>query len=149
MTHKLSIYIIHNIHLPRSSPRWRLLFVRKKRRNLYLLPSYCLRRLALPNQSRTATQKPTPVYAISESGNISPEISCRKQDNHISTGIYRCSTLDFGLESLRDFSSSQESAWINAFLCIFTTSHPALTPDRGFCETVCDCKIKKLFNILQ
>ena len=40
-------------------------------------------------------QKPTPVYAINAFGYISPEIPCQKQDNHISTGIYRCSTLDF------------------------------------------------------
>lgn len=131
--------------MPRSSPRWRLLFVRKKRRNLYPLPSYCLRRLALPNQSRTATQKPTPVYAIIESGNISPEISCRKQDNHISTGIYRCSTLDFGLESLRDFSSSQESAWINAFLCIFTTSRLTLPQTGASAVAVCNRKITKKY----
>ena len=68
--------------------------LRKKRRNLYLLPSYCLRLLALPIRCRTATQKPTLVYAINASGYISPEISCRMQDNYISTGIYRCSILD-------------------------------------------------------
>ena len=31
------------------------IILQKKRRILYLLPSYCLRLLALPNQSRTAT----------------------------------------------------------------------------------------------
>ena len=36
----------------------------KKRRNLYLLPSYVQRLLALPINSRTATQKPTLVYAM-------------------------------------------------------------------------------------
>ena len=97
----------------------------KKRRNLYLLPSYCLRRLALPIDSRTATQKPTLVYATIALGYISHGIPCRRQDNYISTGIYRCSILDYRLESLRDFSSSQESARINAFLCIFTTSRSA------------------------
>lgn len=36
----------------------------KKRGNLYLLPSYQSRLLALPINSRMATQKPTPVYVI-------------------------------------------------------------------------------------
>ena len=104
--------------------------LKKKRRNLYLLPSYSLRLLALPYLCRTATQKPTLVYAIDASGYISPEISCRKQDNYISTGIYRCSILDIDKKSLRDISKSQESARINAFLCIFTTSRSAL-PQTG------------------
>ena len=69
--------------------------LKKKRRNLYLLPSYNWRLLALPINSRTATQKPTLVYAINAFGDISPEISCRMQDNYISTGIYRCSILDY------------------------------------------------------
>lgn len=80
-----------------------LVCLKKKRRNLYLLPSYWSRLLALPYQSRTATQKPTPVYAINASGYISPEILCRKQDNHISTGIYRCSIPDFDMKVCETF----------------------------------------------
>ena len=37
-------------------------FVKEKRRNLYLLPSYTLRLLALPYSCRTATQKPYAIY---------------------------------------------------------------------------------------
>ncbi len=103
--------------------------VRKKRRNLYLLPSYHWRLLALPYLCRTATQKPTPVYAINVSGHISPEISCRRQDNYISTGIYRCSILVTSMNFAR-IPNGQESARINAFLCIFTTSRSAL-PQTG------------------
>lgn len=80
--------------MPRSSSRWRLILHKKKRRNLYLLPSYVSRLLALPFRCRTATQKPTLVYAIIASGRISLEIHCRKQENYISSGIYRCSILD-------------------------------------------------------
>ena len=101
-----------------------LVCLKKKRRNLYLLPSYHWRLLALPYLCRTATQKPTPVYAIKASGHISPEISCRKQDNYISTGIYRCSILVTSMNFAR-IPNGQESARINAFLCIFTTSRSA------------------------
>lgn len=48
-------------------------------------------------------QKPTLVYAINASGYISPEISCRRQDYYISTGIYRCSTLDFDWKFCENF----------------------------------------------
>ncbi len=53
------------IWLPQDSSLWLLgiIMIRKKRRNLYLLPSYSLRLLALPINSRTATQKPTLIYA--------------------------------------------------------------------------------------
>ena len=97
---------------------------RKKRRNLYLLPSYHWRLLALPYLCRTATQKPTLVYAINATGDISLEISCRMQDNYISTGIYRCSILVTSMNFAR-IPNGQESARINAFLCIFTTSRSA------------------------
>lgn len=97
---------------------------RKKRRNLYLLPSYHWRLLALPYLCRTATQKPTLVYAINAIGDISLEISCRMQDNYISTGIYRCSILVTSMNFAR-IPNGQESARINAFLCIFTISRSA------------------------
>jgi len=48
--------------------------LQKKRESLYQLPSYEQRLLALPYQSRTATQKPTPIYAIKESVSISREM---------------------------------------------------------------------------
>lgn len=54
--------------------------IQKKRMNLYLLPSYVSRLLALPFRCRTAMQKPTLVYAIKASGHISLEIHCRKQE---------------------------------------------------------------------
>ncbi len=103
---------------------------RKKRRNLYLLPSYEPRLLALPFRCRTATQKPTPVYAIDASGYISPEISCRKQDNHISTGIYRCSILDMNKKFCENFKQSRISA-DKRFLMYFHYIPLRLTPDRG------------------
>lgn len=77
--------------------------IQKKRRNLYLLPSYYQRLLALPYLCRTATQKPTLVYAIIASGHISIEMHCRKQENHISTGIYRCSILDIDMKFCENF----------------------------------------------
>lgn len=68
---------------------------KEKRRNLYLLPSYCWRLLALPFRSRTATQKPTPVYAIYASGRILSQDNRPDAKHYITTGIYRCSFLDF------------------------------------------------------
>ena len=99
--------------MPRSSPRWRL-DTRKKRRILYLLPSYESRLLALPFQSRTATRSPTLVYVINASGYFPHGILCQMQDNHISAGICRCTILDFGMKSAR-ISIRQEPSRINAF----------------------------------
>ena len=94
----------------------------------------------MPSLSRTATQKPTLVYAISAFGYISPEISCQKQDNYISTGIYRCSTLDLDLKFCENFDLSRISA-DKRFLMYFHYIPLRLTPDRGFCEAVCDRKV--------
>ena len=74
-------------------------------------------------------QKPTPVYAIITSGTISLEISCRKHDNYISTGIYRCSTLDYDSKLCENFQWSRISA-DKRFLMYVYTSHSAQTPDR-------------------
>ena len=144
--------------LPRSSPRWRFVVLRKKRRNLYLLPSYNLRLLALPYSCRTATQKPTPVYVITSARNISHETSRCIHGNHISTGIYRCSSLTW-IWNFARISERQELARINAFVCIIMGAlllrpqHDPLrlTQDRGFvsfnnvtllaCVAVCNCKI--------
>ena len=120
-------------------------FTMEKRRNLYLLPSYHLRLLALPYLSRTATQKPTLVYAINTSGNISREISCRKLDNYITTGIYRCSILDLDRNFAR-ISDGQESARINAFLkCLF----PSRSPVKGLLREIHNCKISALNLIMK
>ncbi len=94
----------------------------------------------MPNRSRTATQKPTLVYAINAFGYISPEILCRKQDNYISTGIYRCTILDYDLKLCENFDQSRISA-DKRFLMYFHYIPLHFTPDRGFCEAVCGCKI--------
>ncbi len=75
-------------------PSSAIIIIRKKRRNLYLLPSYFPRLLALPFRCRTATQKPALVYAIGAIGQYFSRNIMPKQDNYISTGIYRCSILD-------------------------------------------------------
>ena len=88
----------------------------KKRRNLYLLPSYCLRLLALPNQSRTATQKPTLVYATMTSSLPSSRMAKLTTDVAYPYGRLPLLNPWHEYESLRDISTSQESAWINAFI---------------------------------
>ena len=116
----------------------------KRRRNLYLLPSYWSRLLALPNRSRTATQKPTLVYAISAFGHIPPGIPFRMHNNHISTGIYRCSILDYDLKFCENFDQSRISV-DKRFLMYVHYIPLRLTPDLGFCETVCNCKFTDFF----
>ena len=66
----------------------------KKRGNLYLLPSYCLRLLALPIRCRTATQKPTPVYITCHAVGIPLTGQPAVGISVYTTGIYRCSILD-------------------------------------------------------
>lgn len=126
--------------VPRSSPR-RLLdwFLMEKRGNLYLLPSYVQRLLALPCQSRTATQKPTLIYAIIAPGRISHEKQRRMQDNHISTGIYRCLILDFDKNFAR-IPERQESARINAFFMLCTHKPAPLDPRPGLLRGSLRCK---------
>ncbi len=58
------------------------------------MPSYKQRLLALPNRSRTATQKPTLVYAIITFGYALHRHPAESMI-YISTGIYRCSILDY------------------------------------------------------
>ena len=74
-----------------------------------------------PLDVRRQLQKPTLVYATIASGYISPEISCRMQDNYISTGIYRCSILDIGMKFCENFETSRISADKRFQLCL----HPA------------------------
>ena len=87
-----------------------------------------------------ATQKPTLVYAIIVFGYISPEISCRKQNHYISTGIYRCSILDYDLKFCENFDQSRISA-DKRFLMYLNYIPLHLTPDRGFCESDCNRKV--------
>lgn len=96
------------------------------------MPSYCLRLLALPCQSRTATQKPTHVYAIIAFGYISPEISCRMHNIHIP----QASTVAQSLTLTRNFariSSSQESARITLLIIKKCTSRRS-NPQTGASE---------------
>lgn len=121
-------------------------FITKKRRNLYLLPSYCLRLLALPYSCRTATQKPTPVYAISASGCISHETFavCKI------TTYPRASTVAQSLTIVWNFariSSSQESARINAFHYVFANGRrsaacTAWKDPYGLCNLPCKFNMK-------
>ena len=67
-------------------------------------------------------RSPTLVYAIGASGYIPRGISCRMQDNYISTGIHRCSILDCNRNFAR-ISSGQESARINAFYYVFAKAY--------------------------
>ena len=98
---------------------------------LYLLPSYCLRLLALPIDNRTATKKP---YACICN-------QCLRLYSSIGNTIAGCKIITYPRASIvaqfltidRNFariSSSQESARINAFHHVFA-SHP-LSHDRGF-----------------
>ncbi|MGM9866187.1 MAG: hypothetical protein ACI30P_07960 [Muribaculaceae bacterium] len=74
-----------------------------------------------------ATQKPTLVNAIKSSGHIPRGKPCRKQDNYISTGIYRCSILDFDVKFCENFKVSRISADKRFSLCL----HPSLNPQPG------------------
>ena len=64
----------------------------------------------MPYLCRTATKKPyacicNQCVQLYFSRNIVP-----KQDNHISTGIYRCSILDIGMKFCENFKASRISA---------------------------------------
>lgn len=103
-------------------------FIREKRRNLYLSPSYSLRLLALPYYSWTATKKP---YACICNRYVRPYIprgiSCRMQDNYISTGIHRCSILDCNTKFCENFREPRISADKRFSLCLL----PALVSATG------------------
>lgn len=112
---------------------------KEKRRNLYLLPSYCWRLLALPYSCRTATQKPTPVYAIYASGRILSQDNRPDAKYYITTGIYRCSFLDMNMKFCENFQQSRISA-DKRFLKYVNTHLIPLNPKPGFCGQVCNCK---------
>ena len=52
----------------------------------------------------------TLIYAIAASGRVPRETSYRMARNYISTGIYRCSTLDFDMKFCENSCSSRISA---------------------------------------
>ena len=52
----------------------------------------------------------TLMYATAASTGVSRETSCRMTRNHISTGIYRCSILDFDMKFCENFRLSRISA---------------------------------------
>ena len=87
-------------------------------------PSHYSRLLALPYLSWTATKKPyacicNQCIRLHSSRNTEP-----KARYYISTGIYRCTTLDLDRNFAR-ISDSQESARINAFHYVMP---PSLNP---------------------
>ncbi len=127
------------IILPRSSPRWhKLVYKWEKRRNLYLLPSYLSRLLALPYYDRTATQKPTLVYETTTIGVLSDAESKTNVGVNISTGIYRCSILDHSMKFCENFDKSRISADKRFSLCL----HPATqNPDRASAERSATAKL--------
>ncbi|MDE5556018.1 MAG: hypothetical protein K2J10_12665 [Muribaculaceae bacterium] len=75
-----------------------------KRRNLYLLPSYTLRLLALPYSCWTATQKPYAGYVCNANCDYSHEKSAYS-GTYMATGIYRCSILDKNMKVCETFQS--------------------------------------------
>ena len=85
------------------------LLAQEKRRNLYQSPSYHWRLLALPYLYRTATQKPTPVYATITSDGIFHKTPPNTGYN-ISTGIYRCSILATSMKFCENFQWTRISA---------------------------------------
>ena len=111
----------------------------RKRRNLYLLPSYESRLLALPINSRTATQKPTPVYAICASGGVFHKTSCRMQGITYprASTVAQSLTIDWNFARI---SIRQESARINAFKSCYYNIPPHFTPDRASAMAVCSRK---------
>ncbi len=109
-----------------------------KRRNLYRLPSYHLRLLALPNRIRMATQKPTLKYVYRAKQYLSRETVLQARYD-----IPRASTVAQSLNSIchcARIPNGQESARINAFqnvipealLRFSADSPPSSAPDRGF-----------------
>ena len=89
--------IFRSIHLilPRSSSPWRLL-LHEKSVGICICCRPTLRGFShCPSIVGRQRQKPTPVYAIIVSDRIPHGIPCRMLDNYISTGIYRCSILDY------------------------------------------------------
>ena len=105
--HSRNIYSIEHISsLCRGHPLVGVIgLLKKKRRNLYLLPSYSLRLLALPYLCRTATQKPTLVYAINALWQYFSRNTVPKAEYYISTGIYRCLSLDIDMKFCENFGT--------------------------------------------
>ena len=105
-------------------------FIKEKRRNLYLSPSYYQRLLALPYSCRTATAETHASICnhglrVYFSRNI-----IRKQDNYITMGIYRCSFLDMNMKLCENFDQSRISA-DKRFLKYVICKPTLLTPRPG------------------
>ena len=133
--------------MPRSSSRWLLWLIREKRRNLYLLPSYESRLLALPYLSWTATKKPYACICNENIRHLIPLEIIADADYYISTGIYRCSTLDLDRNFAR-IPIRQESARINAFHYVCS---PPSSPQPGLqcglhCKVNHNCLIDKIIE---
>lgn len=112
---------------------------KKESVGVLLLLSHRLRLLALPFRNRTATQKPTRMYA-----NYAWAIVFLKTiSRHRNIAYPRASIAALSLiseEILREFQSVKNKRQYT--LSIITCLHPdPQTPDRGLCETVCGCKI--------
>ena len=69
------------------------------------MPSYVPRLLALPCLCRTATQKPTLVYAINALWQYFSRNTVPKAEYYISTGIYRCLSLDIDMKFCENFGT--------------------------------------------
>ena len=118
-------------------------FIREKRRSLYLLPSYHLRLLALPNLSRTATQRPYACICYQRFRHSFSRSCVPKTVIYIPTGIYRCSILDLDLKLCENFRWSRISA-DKRFLIM--SADPPAYPDRGLCKAVCVGKVTTIIR---
>lgn len=59
----------------------------------------------------------------------------RRPEYYISTGNYRCTTLDFDVKFCENFKVSRISA--DKRFIIMSLLPASLTPGRGFCKAVC------------
>ena len=129
--------------VPRSVPRWRLVVDMQKSVDVCI----CCRPTArgflhCPIKVGRQRAEATLVYATATSTSVSRETSCRMARNHISTGIYRCSTLDFDMKFC-EISGCQESARINAFHKM--SADPPTLPVTGLLRCGLHGKVTHLF----
>lgn len=118
--------------------------VRKKRECLYLLLVPLSEASRIAYWSRTATQKPTLEY-------VSSVFSDSSSRSILLNTLYtypRASTVASSLTPmwiLREFPIVKNQASSKRFILCFCIP-PLKTPDRGFCDTVCNCKFNKIFQ---
>ena len=118
--------------------------IKRRRRNLYLLPSYSLRLLALPF---SVGRQHAEAHARICNRRVRPRISTGpKAWRYITTGIYRCSILDMNMKFCENFDKSRISADKRFQMYVKTTSRLAQPPNRGFCVAVCGCKDSKFLK---